>query len=58
MYNMFSNIFSISRNVVVSERNFTRINYVMRDLGYTVEEIKFSEVSKLEGLLRCVTLPL
>ena len=58
IYHMFSNIFSISPNVVVSERNFVRLNQWLRDNGFVVEEIPYSEISKQEGLLRCSTLPL
>ena len=58
MYHMFSNIFSISPNVVISERNFVRLNQWLRDNGLVVEEIPYSEISKQEGLLRCSTLPL
>jgi len=58
MYSMFSNVFSISPEVIVSERNFTRLNNWLRDQGFTVEEIPYAEISKQEGLLRCSTLPL
>lgn len=58
MYNMFSNVFSISPEVVVSERNFTRLNTWLRNHGFTVEEIPYAEIAKQEGLLRCSTLPL
>ncbi len=58
MYQMFSNIFSISDEVVVSEKSFTRLNNWLRKQGFTVEEIPYSEISKQEGLLRCSTLPL
>ncbi|WP_130734268.1 dimethylarginine dimethylaminohydrolase family protein [Flavobacterium sp. J27] len=58
MYHMNSNIFSIAPDVVVSERNFTRLNNWMRSKGITVEEIPYAEISKQEGLLRCSTLPL
>jgi len=58
MYNMNSNIFSISEKVIVSEKNFHRLNSILRDSGFHIEEIKFSEVAKMEGLLRCATLPL
>jgi N-dimethylarginine dimethylaminohydrolase len=58
MYNMNSNIFSIDTNVVVSERNFTRLNNWLRANGFIVEEIPYSEIAKQEGLLRCSTLPL
>lgn len=58
MYHMNSNIFSIDTNVVVSERNFTRLNNWLREKGFIVEEIPYAEISKQEGLLRCSTLPL
>lgn len=58
MYMMFSNVFSISPNVVVSEQSFTRLNNWLRMQGFTVEEIPYAEISKQEGLLRCSTLPL
>jgi len=58
MYNMNSNIFSIAPDVVVSEKNFTRLNTWLRENGFTVEEIPYAEIAKQEGLLRCSTLPL
>ena len=58
MYEMNSNVFSISPEVVVSEKHFTRLNVWLRAQGFTVEEIPYSEISKQEGLLRCSTLPL
>ena len=58
MYNMNSNVFSIDKNVVVSEKKFTRLNNWLRDNGFVVEEIPYAEIAKQEGLLRCSTLPL
>lgn len=58
MYNMNSNIFSISENVIISEKNFTRLNTWLRAQGFTVEEVPYAEIAKQEGLLRCSTLPL
>ena len=58
MYNMNSNVFSIDTNVIVSERNFTRLNNWLRSNGFVVEEIPYAEIAKQEGLLRCSTLPL
>ncbi|SFC13359.1 N-Dimethylarginine dimethylaminohydrolase [Flagellimonas taeanensis] len=58
MYQMFSNVFSISPEVVVSEKSFTRLNHWLRDQGLTVEEIPYAEIAKQEGLLRCSTMPL
>ncbi|TVZ52019.1 dimethylarginine dimethylaminohydrolase family protein [Dokdonia sp. Hel_I_53] len=58
MFQMNSNIFSISPEVVISERNFTRLNTWLRNQGMTVEEVPYAEIAKQEGLLRCSTLPL
>ncbi len=58
MYEMNSNVFSIAPDVVVSEKNFTRLNTWLRQNGFIVEEIPYAEIAKQEGLLRCSTLPL
>lgn len=58
MYEMYSNVFSISEDVIISEQNFTRLNNWLRDQGFTVEEVPYAEIGKQEGLLRCTTLPL
>ncbi len=58
MYSMNSNVFSIDENVVVSEKNFTRLNNWLRENDFIVEEIPYAEIAKQEGLLRCSTLPL
>jgi N-dimethylarginine dimethylaminohydrolase len=58
MYNMNSNVFSISEEIIISEKNFTRLNHWLRENGFTVEEVPYAEIAKQEGLLRCSTLPL
>lgn len=58
MYQMCSNVFSISEDVIISEQNFTRLNNWLRDQGFTVEEVPYAEIGKQEGLLRCTTMPL
>ncbi|WP_298369890.1 arginine deiminase-related protein [uncultured Lutibacter sp.] len=58
MYQMFSNVFSISEKVVVSEKNFTRLNNWLRANDFIVEEVPYAEIGKQEGLLRCSTMPL
>jgi len=58
MYQMCSNVFSISEDVIISEQNFTRLNKWLRDQGFTVEEVPFAQIGKQEGLLRCTTMPL
>ena len=58
MYHMNSNVFSISEEVIISERNFTRLNTWLRSNGFIVEEVPYAEIAKQEGLLRCSTMPL
>lgn len=59
MYLMNANVFSISPTVVVSERNFHRLNdHLENAWGLTVERVPYFEISKMGGLLRCSTLPL
>jgi N-dimethylarginine dimethylaminohydrolase len=59
MYYMTTNIFSISPKVVVTEKNFHRLNqHLEQNWGMTVERIPYYEISKMGGLLRCSTLPL
>lgn len=58
MYHMNSNIFSIAEDVVISEKNFGRLNAWLRTMHITVEEVPYAEISKQEGLLRCSTMPL
>lgn len=59
MFEMNPNIFSISPEVIVSDKAFTRMNKHLRnEWGFTVEEIPYREISKMGGLLRCSTMPL
>lgn len=58
MYQMFSNVFSISEDVIISEKSFTRLNNWLRTQGFMVEEVPYAEIAKQEGLLRCSTMPL
>ncbi|MEM9052811.1 MAG: arginine deiminase family protein [Bacteroidota bacterium] len=58
MYQMCSNVFSIAPDVIVSEKNFVKLNNILRERGFTVEEVPYAEISKQEGLLRCSTMPL
>ncbi|MEO1253267.1 MAG: arginine deiminase-related protein [Bacteroidota bacterium] len=58
MYEMNSNFFSISPEVVLSDSSFTRLNDQFRSWGLLVEEVRYREIAKMEGLLRCTTMPL
>jgi len=58
MYNMNSNVFSISESVIISEKGFTRLNNILRERGFIVEEVSYAEIAKMEGLLRCTTMPI
>ena len=58
MYEMNSNVFSISPEIIISEQGFVRLNNELRKRGFQVEEVAYAEIAKMEGLLRCSTLPL
>lgn len=58
MYEMNSNVFSISPKVIISEKGFVRLNEELRNRGFQVEEVPYAEIAKMEGLLRCSTMPL
>lgn len=55
---MYPNVFSISPTKVVIEKGFTALKEILESRNYTVFEVNYSETSKLNGLLRCSTLPL
>ncbi|MEL7146500.1 MAG: arginine deiminase-related protein [Bacteroidota bacterium] len=58
MYEMNSNVFSISPDVVVSDKSFSRLNQWLTANGFNVEGVHYREIAKMEGLFRCSTLPL
>ena len=58
MSNLNSNLFSISSNVIVSDVSFSYVNSKLESLGFIVEKIDYSEISKMGGLFRCSTMPL
>ena len=58
MYNMNANVFSVSEKVIISEKGFTRLNAELSKRGFIVEEVQYAEIAKMEGLLRCSTMPL
>lgn len=58
MYDMNSNVFSIAPDIVISDASFVRLNEQLRKWEFTVEEVNYQEVAKMEGLFRCTTMPL
>ena len=59
MFEMVPNVFSIAPDVVVSDKNFSRLNEFLRDeWEFTVEEVPYRQISKMGGLFRCSTMPL
>jgi N-dimethylarginine dimethylaminohydrolase len=58
MYEMYSNIFSISPEVIISSLSFARLNTELARRGFIVETIEYEEIAKMEGLLRCSTMPI
>ncbi len=57
-YRMFPNIFSLSKDEIVIEKRFTELKFKLKNKGFNVIEVNYSETSKLSGLLRCSALPL
>lgn len=58
MYDMNSNIFSISPTLIVTDPSFGRLNDTLIDWGFQLEMVEYHEVRKMGGLFRCSTLPL
>lgn len=58
MYDMQCNLISITPKHVVSCPAFERVNAQLLGWGYHVSTTPLTETAKMEGLLRCVTLPL
>ena len=58
MYHMQCNLISISPEDVVSCPTFARVNDQLIAWGYRVHTTPMQETAKMEGLLRCVTMPL
>ena len=47
-----------SEYMCMSEKGFRRLNEILRSKGFIVEEVPYAEIAKMEGLLRCSTMPL
>lgn len=58
MYDMNSNIFSISPTVIVTDESFSNLNSELERRGFQLEKVNYREVRKMGGLFRCSTLPL
>ena len=58
MYDMQCNLISIDPQHVVSCPGFESVNAQLQAWGYHVATTPMQETAKMEGLLRCVTLPL
>ena len=55
---MNCNVVSISENIIITEKSFTRLNNWLREKKFKVEEVSYAEISKQGGLFRCSTMPL
>ena len=55
MYNMNSNVFSISEDVIISEQNFTRLNTWLRDQGFTSGRSSLCRNSKTRRVIALFT---
>ena len=58
MYDMQCNLISITPEDVISCPTFENVNAQLLNWGYRVHTTPLQETAKMEGLLRCVTLPL
>ncbi len=58
MYDMGANLFSVDKDHVISEVNFHEVNDFLESKGYKVTKIQYAEIAKMEGLLRCSTMPI
>lgn len=56
--NMFPNILSLDRDIVISDISYTKLNRALEKRGVKVIGIDYSESAKNDGLFRCSTLPL
>ncbi|MFD1415191.1 dimethylarginine dimethylaminohydrolase family protein [Oceanobacillus jeddahense] len=57
-FNMAPNVLSIGNKKVISLPENNRVNQQLKELGYHVLEVPFSEIIKSGGSFRCCTLPL
>ena len=53
-----TNLLSINRRCIVSDKRFTSVNKWLESNGYDIHLVDYSAIGKLGGLLRCSTLPL
>lgn len=53
-----TNLLSIDRDCIVSDKRFTHVNKWLESNGYDIHLVDYSAIGKLGGLLRCSTLPL
>ena len=58
MYDMQCNLISFTPEDIVSCPTFGQVNAQLQEWGYRVHTTPLQETAKMEGLLRCVTLPL
>ena len=57
-FQLTSNVLVVSPDVIISIVKFNRLNSWLENKGVLVEEVDYSNVSKMSGLFRCSTLPL
>ncbi|MBC8396468.1 MAG: amidinotransferase [Flavobacteriales bacterium] len=57
-FQLTSNVLVVSPDLIISNVKFNRLNSWLENKGVLVEEVDYSNVSKMSGLFRCSTLPL
>ena len=58
MFEMQSNLLSVSPDLVISDPSFTAVNKWLNTKGIQIVTVPYDEISKQGGLFRCSTLPL
>ena len=56
--NLPTNVLSISPNLLIADSRNVKTNKLIAEYGIEIEEIDFSEISKIGGSFRCSTCPL
>ena len=58
MFEMQSNLLSVSPDLVISDPSFTAVNKWLNTKEIQIVTVPYDEISKQGGLFRCSTLPL
>ena len=57
-FDLATNVFSLSPETVISHKQHSRVNGLLKEQGLEVIEVDYSEIRKIGGAFRCGTCPL